>query len=271
MMKKLVFFLVSIFMIMTTTVVGQTVQQRKQIRDLNLAISREKNEIAKLEGELVPDYSGKIAKIKKEIDSLEAVFNASSSKEEIEKITQQIEGRNKTVLFLERKPDAGGNKFWHAQIEAKNKKIADFENQRDNIFLAYATTTEVPMEISPRETRRRARSNYLRREELVLEKIEGNLTTINPAGQTAGYKVILHNMYILPITFYICPMDGGDKKSVNLEPNKKTETYLVPGRYTVTFLNGGTIIGGSRLMTVDGSTHNYQGEECFAFAYMPRW
>lgn len=271
MMKKLVFFLVSIFMIMTTTVVGQTVQQRKQIRDLNLAISREKNEIAKLEGELVPDYSGKIAKIKKEIDSLEAVFDASSSKEEIEKITQQIEGRNKTVLFLERKPDAGGNKFWHAQIEAKNKKIADLEQERDNIFLRYTTTTEVPTEISPRETRRRNRANYLRREELTLEKIEGNLTIIQPTGQNAGYKVIIANDYIIPITFAIYPIKGGDKISVNLAPNKNTEIYLIPGTYSVSCLNGGNQIGNSFTISIDGSKHIFQGKECFAFAYMPRW
>ncbi|GEM_PF-4625553 len=115
---------------------------------------------------------------------------------------------------------------------------------------------------------------------LVIKKKEASLSnsasspSINPSGTPeshAGYKVILANDYPLPINFIIRPINGGEKKSVMIAPSKKSNIYLIPGRYLVSFLKGGTQYGSDELLTIDGAAHIYNGEDCFGFAYMPRY
>jgi hypothetical protein len=155
-------------------------------------------------------------------------------------------------------------------IQDKKTRVEELQGRRNEIF-DRATSVEIPGEVSPCELRKRSRGNYLRREEVVLSKVEGNLTVVQPSGLKAGYKVIVSNEYYMPTTFLITPVNGGDKTSLLLDQDRRETIFLTPGSYTVTFLNGGNPIGRSAVFNIDGSVHNYKGEECFAFVYMPRW
>lgn len=152
----------------------------------------------------------------------------------------------------------------------KKDRVEELQNRRNQIF-DQITSAEIPGEVSPCELRKRNRSNNLRRQEVVLEKVEGSLAVIQPSGLKAGYKVIVSNEYYMPTTFLITPVNGGDKTSLLLDQDRRETIFLAPGSYTVTFLNGGNPIGRSAVFNIDGSVHNYKGEECFAFVYMPRW
>jgi len=157
------------------------------------------------------------------------------------------------------------------KLESKRRQVADLRNERNNIFLGYATATEVPQEISKRILKRRQRANILRREELVLYKIENDLGAVDPSEQHSGYKIILDNNYSDPVVFLIIPDNGGNRMAACVASRQKTTVYLLPGDYTVVFEINGRAVGCPKRMSVTGATHIYQGEECFAFAYMPRW
>jgi len=83
-----------------------------------------------------------------------------------------------------------------------------------------------------------------------------------------GYKVILDNPYKLPINFVIYSINGGEKITVLLGTNERTNIYLVPGEYRVSFLREGIRYRSDKLLTIDGTSHVFRGEDCFGFAYM---
>lgn len=163
-----------------------------------------------------------------------------------------------------------------AEIIAKQKKIVYLEQQRDKIFDRYTTTEKLSGEIGRYEFNRRQRSENLRRQELVLQKIEANMSSVNPSQSgtsKAGYKVILENKYVLPVTFVIQPLNGGETKSVMLSSGTKGIIYLIPGSYTVSFMKNGNgeVLGPNRNLRIDGSEHLYDGENCFGFAFTSRF
>ncbi|MDP2944474.1 MAG: hypothetical protein Q8N57_02790 [bacterium] len=231
-MKKVIILLVVALMANTSMMFGQTKQEKRQMNALNNEIKRTNKEIPILENGLLSD---KLASV------------------------------DRTAILY--------------KIDGKKEKIADLKQERENIFRRYATTVGVPKELSRRGLNRRQRPYTLRREDLVLQKIEANIASsssasINPSGSSvanSGYKIIVANDYPLPVSFIIRSVNGGDRKTVLLGPSKKADIYLIPGSYLVSFERGGTQYGSDRLLTIDGATHIYNGEECFGFAYMPRF
>jgi hypothetical protein len=248
---------------------GQTKQEKKQISLLEREISSVQNEIQVLRKRLASVSEAEISSVKTDIDSLRALFSRSTDPKLVDKYSKLTRKRQKELSSLEIK--AAGNMAIEKELSALNDKLANLQHERDFIFSQYAATPDVPKEMLKIEQKRRLRSNVVRREELVLEKIENNLGKVEPSGNKAGYKVILDNQYHSRITFKIVAINGGDIQSSVVDSRKKETIYLLPGSYTVSFFNGGTQIGNPRSMTIDGRTHTYLGEECFNFAYMPRW
>lgn len=192
---------------------------------------------------------------------------------EIKKTFKEIDVLAKDSLAIHR-ADIFHLTYVRNEIDRKKQKIADLQNERDNIFLSFATTRELSKEASRREVKLRQRGNYLRRQELVLEKVEANLSSIDPSdllGTDRGYKVIVANDYTMTVTFVIRPVDGGEGKSVVVTPREKVNVYLVPGRYLVSTLSGSAAAYTDKQLTIDGSTHIFKGEDCFNFIYMPRF
>ncbi len=265
--------------IMATSALAQTVQEKKQIRALEGEIRKIKRGVAILENTLSFDYSDQISALNSR--NLVLVKMISIEKDSIRrsKLEDSISINKETAARLAYRSISVNRKDVQNDIDAKKDRIADLEKERDNIFFRYATTRAVPAEISPRELRRRQRSNFLRRDDLVLEKIEANISgtpssaSISPSNSSvsnAGYKVILANDYFLPISFIIRPINGGEKKTIVVSAAKKDVIYLIPGRYEVDFFQG-TNPHGTDILTIDGSVQRYKGEDCFGFAYMPQF
>ncbi|MCX6794989.1 MAG: hypothetical protein NTY31_03350 [Candidatus Falkowbacteria bacterium] len=165
------------------------------------------------------------------------------------------------------------------KIDGRKEKIADLKQERENIFRRYATASDVPKELSRRELNRRQRAYVIRREDLVLQKVEANISSsaspsINPSNSpttNAGYKIILANDYVLPTLFTISPLNGGDKTSALVDPRQTTEMYLLPGVYEVSFFSGNSFSKETDILKVDGSKRIFRGKEYFGGAYMPRF
>lgn len=197
----------------------------------------------------------------------------SALEKEIKKTFKEIDILAKDSLAIHR-ADTYHLTYVRNEIGRKKQKIFDLQNERDNIFLGFATTREVSKEVSRREVKLRQRGNYLRRQELTLQKVESNLSSVDPSGLSGtdgGYKVIVANDYIMTVTFVISPMDGGEEKTIVIDAHKKIDVYLVPGRYLVSALSESVASYTDKQMTINGSTHIFKGEECFNFIYMPRF
>ncbi len=128
----------------------------------------------------------------------------------------------------------------------------------------------VPVEVSRYNKNRRSRANVLRVDELVISKIEQNISSaISPGGQESGYKVIFDNMYMRPAT-YIVTSAGMARLAVTVEAKTRRTKFLMPGVYMVeTYINGKKQELVNKL-TIDGQVHDYKGESCFNFVYTPR-
>jgi len=278
-MKKVVFALFAA-LVAVSMFAQPSHQQRKQLDMLEEEITREKIALVKLEGSLYPDYSQKITALQAENDSVKQIVPPADSIAAAKRALETrllVEKNQKQIIHL---TTASAEAYKNAEIEAKiaekKNKIRVLEEQRDRIFFSAATTDEIPREMNHCTTRRRHNANHIRREELVIQKVENTLNgqsgqAITPVADSAGFMVILHNDYALPIQFSIAGINGGDKKSYVLRKGEKTKVYLIPGQYMVTFLRGGNTIGHPVVLTIDGSVHNYMGEDCFGFAYMPRY
>ncbi|QQG52392.1 MAG: hypothetical protein HY931_03650 [Candidatus Falkowbacteria bacterium] len=131
---------------------------------------------------------------------------------------------------------------------------------------------KIPTEVNRIDYKQRDRSYDLRRDDLVLTKIEQNINSaISPGGQEGGYKVIFDNMYIEPVDFKVFRSNGEQYTSVMVKPGVKRTKYLLPGVYFVHFYVAGKPSGLPCKLTIDGKTYDYDGESCFNFAYMPRF
>lgn len=184
---------------------------------------------------------------------------------------QQIEEKEAVIEKLEKKlvdstltaPDKTEIK---KQISEIKSQVYDLSKSKDKIASDYINSTGIPTELTALEKTRRQRANTLKREAMVMEKINQNISSVDVS---KGYKVILDNQYYMPVTFAFSSLNGGERTAFNLGSGKKTTVYLLPGTYEVAFLDGGSQIGITQKMTIDGQKRVYQGEECFNFAYMP--
>jgi hypothetical protein len=131
---------------------------------------------------------------------------------------------------------------------------------------------KIPTEVNRIDYKQRERSYDLRRDDLVLTKIEQNInSTISPGGQEGGYKVIFDNQYIEPVDFKVFRLNGEQYTAIMIDPGIRSIKYFLPGKYVVRFYVSGKESGAPRPLTIDGKTYDYKGESCFNFAYMPRF
>jgi len=154
------------------------------------------------------------------------------------------------------------------KIVVKIERLEALQSQRNYIVDSYTRSTEVPKELSSRELDQRKNSFAVRRQEMLLEKISNNIHG-SRVDSSNGYKVVLDNNYYKTIVFDIVGNTGGDHASVVLRPKEKRYINLIPDTYTVKCLEGGRQLS-SRIMTIDGSMHDYKGEKCFNFAFVTR-
>jgi len=185
---------------------------------------------------------------------------------------QQIAEKENTIQELENKlADKALSAVKKAEIEKQiaelKVQIYDLGKSKDKIASDYINSTaSIPVELTELEKTRRQRANTLKREAMVMEKIQQNISSVDVA---KGYKIILDNQYYMPITFSFHPLDGGERVSFNLKSGEMERAYLLPGTYEVEFLSGGSPVGNSVKMTINGEKKYYHGEECFNFAYVP--
>jgi hypothetical protein len=199
-------------------------------------------------------------------------FGSEQADNRIYQAGRQIEEKESILGSLE-KNLADSTMTYSDKVEIRQRiaeikvQIYDLAKLKDKIALDYISSSGIPDELTPSEKIRRQIANIVKREAMVIAKINKNLSSTEATAD--GYKVILDNQYYMPITFAFSSLNGGERTAFNLESGKKATVYLLPGTYEVTFLSGGTQIGIAQKMTIDGQKRVYQGEECFNFAYMP--
>jgi len=250
-------------------------QADNQVAVLEQEIRDTQKEVSGMESRLMPTFSTEIKSVQRDLDSSrskmwDSAFAASPAGKTMAAHIAREEDR---LVDLKKLSFAARNdSIIEKQIAVKRQKINDLRQNREAIVERYTESTSVPTEISSTELHDRQRSFVIRREEMVLRKVECNISSADMTLRNRdGYKVILDNQYGESIDFVISPVDGGENKSVVLDPQKRQTVYLLPGTYSVDFLSGGRFVGDRRIMHIDGILHIYKGEECFNFAYMSRY
>jgi hypothetical protein len=279
-MKKIVVFLImaAITAAISSPAVAQTKQQFKQMANLKREISQLNLEIQKLQNSLQPDYSDNIKALNAEIIALEVVkdsLNGSTASDALDRfaeIERQIDLKKKWQEFYAAKAIKFSENIWiNAEIKKNQTKVALLETERDRIFLAVNTGNEIPKEMSNYTRRRCQNSNVVRREELVISKVENNIGAVNPQSSRSGYLVILENQNSNIASFEICPLNGGETTSHVLASDKTLDIYLVPGRYLVTVVLGGYKRYAPEVLEITGQVKTVLGRECFGYSLIPSW
>ena len=264
-MKKSIVFL---FFFFSLIVVSQTRQQTKQVRALDQEISRLKLDKIRLERQIQPNYAEEIKRLSCEIDSLAKMSLEGLTLPEIAKMEQETnKKRDLLALYEEKALNAQNNPQLKKQIVEKDSEISFFKGEREKIFLEFATSNQIPREMTDRIKGRRQNANVLRREEMVIEKVEGNLGSVNPQeNSNGGYLVILSNQNYNDVNFSIQPIDGGDKVGHVLKGKTNLDIYLIPGRYLVTATVGGIKKLDPIIINITGEKMTIFGRECFSYA-----
>jgi|GEM_PF-3508743 hypothetical protein len=277
-MKKIVVItmILAIAAVAGTNAYGQrTAQERKQDRVLKREINRTEKDIKEMKRKMGPDNSLRIETLKEEVKVLKNDFLNTGEPVQKNQISQMIKVRENELISLENKIADRGK--LEEELEVLEEKSSDLQLEKNTKLYYYVTNTDIPREVAAHTETRRKRGNNLRREELVLKKIENNLSSImNGEG---GLKVILKNDYNLPSTFYIYPTDGGEETSESLEksgaknsvgaPTDRKVIYLIPGIYSVACRRGSEQIRHLGILTIDGQKRGFRGEDCCNFAYAP--
>lgn len=180
-------------------------------------------------------------------------------------LEKEIKDIKEKIEYLKFSADSVGT---DAKLSSLTEKLVRLQAQRDSLIWRFISDEKIPRELSPGELKARLRANIVRRQEMVLGKIESGLLT-DTDGQQRGLKVIVANDYWRDITFKINPTNGGERVSVNVVPGKQDEIFLIPGNYIVSYFVGGQEVGQPQPLTIDGAKHKYRNQDCFGFVYMP--
>ncbi len=259
-----------------------TKQERKQLESLDREIRKLDFQINRLELKIYSsgyshiDYLGEIKILKAKVDSLarfkpKNVVEMAQRDAQITKLDSMIQH---DYQQLAKQPDVRNlvqDLNWKWQHLEKLIKI------RDVIYDHVYTSNQIPKEMGNVTVHRRLNSNVVRRQEMVIGKIENNLngTSVSVAPTdtgmitSAGYKVIFHNYYYDNVNFRVEPLNGGDRTSYTLKSGGKEVHYLIPGSYLIHYYSAGTELCSPQIMTIDGQVRSYEGEPCYNFAYMP--
>jgi len=159
------------------------------------------------------------------------------------------------------------------ELEYKKEKLFLLQEQREEMIQRFLSPNlAIPREMGRLTKNRRQRANVIRREELGLMRSENNIRSLDTAvDQTIapkGFKIIFDNKYSLNTTFRLIPLDGGERLAINLAPRTKQYVDVLSGRYLVEFIvNGRKWDELTSPLTIDGTKHSYEKEECFGFVY----
>lgn len=241
-----------------------------KISYLESEINHEKRDVEELKSKLIPDYSVDIKRMEKLSDSLANAITRDTLNER-ESLRYLYEDNQSHLYELKSAFAAfGNNAKIQDEILKKEKRIKELETFHESIINEYISYNGVPKEITRYEAEARSMANDLRRQEMVLKKVENNLgqSKNDASSEDKGLKIIVENNYGADITFMICPIDGGEQTAVCLASKKMTEINLIPGKYIVSTYAGGRQIGEPRNLSVDGTIRNYKGKACYNFICM---
>lgn len=246
---------------------GQTRHEKRQLTFLEEEIGDVEKEIYKFGEELQKEKRLKIFQLKKKISDskkygdprVAADFNqvniAKTEQDYLNAKIDSIESINSTY-----------------EIQLKNAYLDKLQNKRVEMIASWTRpNNSIPREMRVITKNRRQRSNIVRREELVLSKIEGNIKQVKAESSEGGYKIIFDNQYSLNTTFILRGVDGGQRLSVSVAPKTKERHNVIPGNYLVEYYVGGRKSSTVSKLTVDGEIHYYETEPCFGFAYKSRY
>jgi len=188
----------------------------------------------------------------------------------------EIEWAKTQIEIIKTKMDSIESVVSTTQIDIYRNDLLLLQKKRQEMMAEFIDQP-IPRQMSRLTKNRHRNSNVVRREELVLGKIENNIgststAAIDPARQETGYKVIFDNKNSQSVTFILNPLDGGERLAINLAPRTRVVNYILPGRYLVYFyVNGRKREDLSAPLTIDGTRHQYEGENCFGFVYKARF
>ncbi len=270
-MKKII--IIFVLVAIATSAYSQrpnTVQNRRQVR---LAEAEARRNAIRAQQLLAQNPEARAywetKKLQRTIDSLQKLILSKDTTDGLAGIAEResllksdsailayLKSQNKTTAAVRATVD----EYWHRQ--------AKYDRAYDSIMYADVTNIGVPKEMTPRQENRRTRANVVRREELVYQKLASNPVLGNG---TEGLGGIISNQYIVPVIFKFTPQNGGESKSILVEPQGIIEDNLIPGLYLVSFWDGGRQLGHPIQITVNAAVMNYNGLECHWFVYMPRF
>lgn len=268
-MKRIFLFLALIaYLAVGQSVFAQaTRQERWQINKLEEEISLLKEKISLEEKTIAFEKRHEIFRLKQTNQSLERQIRTAETIDQATWFKSQIDNNWQKIDSIE-------SIISNYYLEDLKTKLALLEEQREEMVQETINFEGIPREITRRPAIRRHRSNVLRREEMVLTKIENNLnqsssetTAYEPSQtETNGLKVIFDNKYYRSITFFLYPLDGGERIAVTTAAKNREVHYLIPGKYRVeTAINNQVDTRRSTFLTIDGQTHYFEGESCFGF------
>lgn len=276
-MKTTVFsFILAIFMASTSFVSAQTRQENRQIRDLEAEITRLQSQANRLKNQQ-EDTTYLVALERRVSSSIAALTSDTADPSDVASYQRaQVQLREKQALLTQirndRKQASVANQSLQLEINGLYARISQLESSRRAIFDRYATTEDIPRELTQNTMRRRQQSNVVRREELSLEVLKNLPVYGDTVGEVIRFKVIVENNLIFDATFDIVPIDGGLSLPVVVPPNSKETIFLVPGNYMVLCTNNATgKIVGAKAMGVDRMVKIVKGEECHGFTASPRY
>jgi len=268
MKKVLVLLSVMIFGAFIYTANGQTGQQKKQMGLLDSEISKTEAQISSLEKKFEKEKKLNVFELKKKISRIKKNGNPRVSIDFDQTLNVKTE-----VNHLNAQIDSIESIAQSNEIAIKKGELAGFQLKRTEMIASWVKPeNSIPREMRVLTKNRRQRSNVIRREELVLSKIESNINQeVDATPSEGGYKIIFDNQYGLNTTFILKGLDGGQRLSVNVAPKTKERHHVIPGNYLVEYYVGGRKLSTVTKLTVDGEIHYYETEPCYGFAYKSRY
>jgi hypothetical protein len=268
-MKKLVLFLT--FVVVATTsqmAFSQTRQEKRQMRILEKEISKVEKEVLEMERSLEKDKNEYLFTLKKELKEVKQISDPSNAKD-----AETVKWGKKRIEEINSEIDSTQSIYSSFSLDLKRQKLGNLQDRREEMIASWTSSGyKIPREMTILTHNRRLRANEVRREELVLSKIENNINQeISPASSEGGYKVIFDNKYSLTTTFILKGVDGGQRMAVALSGKTKERHHVIPGQYFVEYIVGGRKLSTVSKLTVDGEKHWYESEPCFGFVYKSRY
>ena len=276
-MKKKNFFLVAFIVLATSVFAQMSTPDNNKVRALDKEINRLEKVIGDRNKEMVnlSDYSTLIKKEQVSLDSLRALDPKTAYGLKLK--DKAVKDKSDFLNALVKKQNKFESESWKfKEIKSLSAQLVEYKSDREVIFQNYIADSGTQKELGCVQTKRlfrglavrhadRIETNEARREELTFDKLKQNPVY----GDSLGLSVIIANKYWMPITFQFTPMDGGESKSILVYPGKVIKKMFVPGKYLVSYLNGGREICESRQVTVNAVINDYNGMDCHAFVYMP--